>query len=254
MAIRAFEPKPGVMFFRAGSAFLRDGDRAATGEVGTSRGVLDFGKPDGRARVKKLASLSARTGPEFEKVFGGADDGFIVFHDKDRIASGTKFAEEVKKTTGVPRVEADAGFIENEKSSGQPSTETTGKVHSLKFSSRERSGGAVQCEVSEADADQVTEAVADVFQRGLGRGIFCFYFLEEGSKFGKGQGVEFGHGFSGDPPVSCFGAVPLAGACGAGSVGAIAGEEDPDMHLVGFGFQPPEKATDAVPVTGFPEF
>ena len=26
------------------------------------------------------------------------------------------------------------------------------------------------------------------------------------------------------------------------------------MHLVGFGFQPSEKATNAVPVAGFPEF
>jgi hypothetical protein len=43
MAIRALEAKPGVIFLGARSAFFRKRDHAATGEVGTSWGVLDFG-------------------------------------------------------------------------------------------------------------------------------------------------------------------------------------------------------------------
>jgi hypothetical protein len=133
-----------------------------------------------------------------------------VFDDKDRIASGTKFAKEFEKTTGVARVESDTGFIEYEKSSGQSGAKATGEVHALKLSSRERPGGAVECEISEADADQITEAVTYVFQWGLGRGILGFYFLEEGGEFGKREGVEFGHGLACDPPVGGFGPVSLA--------------------------------------------
>jgi hypothetical protein len=58
-----------------------------------------------------------------------------VFDNKNRVAGGTKFAEEVEKTTGVARVEADTGFIEHKKSSGQSGAKTTGKIHALKFSS-----------------------------------------------------------------------------------------------------------------------
>ena len=46
----------------------------------------------------------------------------------------------------------------------------------------------------------------------------------------------------------------LSSAGVAGGVGAVAGEEDADVHLVGFGFEPVEEAFDAVPATGFPEF
>ena len=45
----------------------------------------------------------------------------------------------------------------------------------------------------------------------------------------------------------------FAAAGGAGGVGAVAGEEDADVHLVGLGFEPVEEAFDAIPVAGLPE-
>jgi hypothetical protein len=45
----------------------------------------------------------------------------------------------------------------------------------------------------------------------------------------------------------------FAAAGGAGGVGAVTGQEDADVHLVGLGFHPVEEAFDAIPVTGLPE-
>jgi hypothetical protein len=81
-----------------------------------------------------------------------------------------------------------------------------------------------------------------------------FDFLKKGAEFGQGKRVELGHGFPGDPPVSGFGAVSLAGAGGASAIGSITSQKDADMHLVGFGFKPSKKPANAIPVSRFPKF
>jgi len=228
--------KPRVTFFWAGSAGGRDGNGATTGEVGAGGGVLDFSQTSGRSGIQKMATITSGSGAEFEKIFRGANDRFIVLNNEDRIAGGAEFMKKIEKAAGVARVESDAGFIENEKSSRKAGAEASGEVDALKFPAREGSGGAVKSQVAEADAEEEAETMADIVERSLGGRVGGFDFLKEGAEFGQGERVKLGHGFSGDPPVGGFGAISLAGTGGAGAVGSIAGQKDADMHLIGFGF------------------
>ena len=77
--------------------------------------------------------------------------------------------------------------------------------------------------------------------------------VEPGEEVGDGEGPEVGEGFAVDLEAEGFGLEAAAAAGGAGGVGAVAGEEDADVHLVGLGFEPVEEALDAIPIAGLPE-
>ena len=162
--------------------------------------------------------------------------------------------KKIEKAASVARVESDAGFVENEESSREAGAETAGEVDALEFPAREGSGGSVESQVAEADAEEEAKAMADIVERSLRRRVGGFDFLKKGTEFGQGKRVELGHGFSGDPPVGGFGAVSLAGAGRASAVGSITGQKDADVHLVGFSFKPSKKPANTIPVSGFPKF
>ena len=77
---------------------------------------------------------------------------------------------------------------------------------------------------------------------------------EEGEEISDGHGPEFGEVFAFDLEAESFGLEAFAAAGVAGGVGAVAGKEDADVHLVGFCFQPIEETFHAVPAAGLPEF
>ena len=161
------------------------GNGAAAGEIGAGGGVFDFRESGGRAGVEKLAALAPGTGAEFENVFGGADDGLIVFNHKDSVAGGAKLTEKIEEAAGVAGVEADAGFVEDKEGAGQTRAEATGEVDALEFSARESPGGAIEREVAETHAEKKAEAVANIFQGRLGGSIVGFYLLQKVGKIGQ---------------------------------------------------------------------
>ena len=173
-----------MAFLRAGAPGGQ-GNGAAAGEIGAGGGVFDFRESGGRAGVEKLAALAPGTGAEFENVFGGADDGFIVFNHEDSVAGGAKFTEEIEEASGVAGVEADAGFVEDKEGAGQTRAEATGEVDALEFSAGESSGRAIEREVAETHAEKKAEAMANILQGRLGGGVFGFYLLQEVGKIGQ---------------------------------------------------------------------
>ena len=78
--------------------------------------------------------------------------------------------------------------------------------------------------------------------------------LEEGEEVSDGHRPELGEGFAFDFEAEGFGLEALSPTGVAGGVGAEAGEEDTDVHLVCFRFQPIEEAFHAIPAAGLPEF
>jgi hypothetical protein len=80
-----------------------------------------------------VATFGARPWAQFENVFGGANDGFVVFYDEDGITSSAEFAKEVEEATRIARMKADTGFIEDEESTGETGAEAVGEVDALKF-------------------------------------------------------------------------------------------------------------------------
>jgi len=80
-----------------------------------------------------VATFGARAWAQFKNIFGGANDGFVVFYDEDGITSSAEFAEEVEETACIARMEADTGFIEDEESAGETGAEAVGEVDALEF-------------------------------------------------------------------------------------------------------------------------
>jgi len=80
-----------------------------------------------------VATFGARAWAQFENIFGGANDGFVVFYDEDGITSSAEFSKEIEETTCIARMEADTGFIEDEESTGETSAEAVGEIDALEF-------------------------------------------------------------------------------------------------------------------------
>ena len=80
-----------------------------------------------------MATFGARAWAQFENIFGGANDGFVVFYDEDGITSSAEFAKEVEEATCIAGVEADTGFIEDEEGASETGAEAVGEVDALEF-------------------------------------------------------------------------------------------------------------------------
>ena len=80
-----------------------------------------------------MATFGARAWAQFENIFGGANDGFVVFYDEDGITSSAEFAKEIKEATRIAGMKADTGFIEDEESAGETGAEAVGQVDALEF-------------------------------------------------------------------------------------------------------------------------
>jgi hypothetical protein len=80
-----------------------------------------------------VATFGARAWAKFENIFGGANDGFIVFYDEDGIASSAEFAKEIEEATCIAGMKADTGFIEDKESAGKTGAEAVGEVDALEF-------------------------------------------------------------------------------------------------------------------------
>jgi hypothetical protein len=185
-----------------------------------------------------------------------------MFDDDDGISEVAEAGKGEDEAFGVAGMEADTGFIEDEEGMDESGAETGGEVDSLGFTAGKGAGGSVEGQVAEADLDQEAESGADLFE-GEGEGVMGGgvgaggKLVDQFQGVGDGQGVNVGEGEGlgrvlgvGKEPEQGIGLEPAATAGGAGSVGAIAGEEHADVHFVGFGFEPFEVAADAVPGVG----
>lgn len=81
----------------------------------------------------------------------GAHDAGLVFDHHDGVAGVAEFLKDAHEAVGVTRVQADAGFVENEESIDQTRAETGGEIDALGFATAQRARRAIQCQVAEAD-------------------------------------------------------------------------------------------------------
>jgi hypothetical protein len=98
-----------------------------------------------------VAAAAAGFGADFDDVVGGADHGLVVFDDDDGVAGVGERADDRDEAVDVARVEADAGFIEDEECVDERRAEAGGEVDALDLAAGEGLGLAVEGEVAEAD-------------------------------------------------------------------------------------------------------
>jgi len=226
-----------------------DGGLAPSAEPSACRGVLGLQDACGLAGVHEMAARGARTGPDFDEPIRRAHHRFIVFDHDDGVPLFDQASEDADHAREVARVHADAGFIEHEDGVGQAGPEAGRQVDALHLAAGERAGKPVQREVAEADRLKVAEPREHGLERMVGRvaGVLRGMRPEQRPKFGHRKRVQFGQGASLPSPPQRFFAEALASAFRALFIGAPAGEEDPHVHLVGAGLEPPEEPADAVP-------
>ena len=100
-------------FFRF-AAFGRNGDGAAAEEVVGGEGIFLRGDLGGRTAEHELSAGFAAAGTDVGQPIGGADDGFLVFDDKEGVPVVAQAAHDAEELSEVARVEADAGFVHDE--------------------------------------------------------------------------------------------------------------------------------------------
>ena len=183
-------------------------------------------------------------------MIGGAHDGFLVLDDEECVAAVAQAFHDADEAADVAGVEADGGFVEDEEGVHQGGAEAGGEVDALEFAAGEGAGLAVEVDVAEAGAVHVTEAGGDLVTQHAGGavGFGDGEGVQEGQQIGDGELPEVGDGFAGETVVVGVFFEAAAIAIRTGGVGAEAGEEDADVHLVGAGFEPFEEAANAVPV------
>ena len=157
-------------------------------------------------------------------------------------------------------MEADAWLVHDEEGVHQRGTQAGGEVHPLDLAARERLGCTVEREIAETDGLKVAEAGGDLLAKHQGAGITLRkgHAAQEGGEAGdrRGRDLRKGHRVprNGQPVVERLGLEAAAVAAQAWLVGAVAAEEDADVHLVCPLLHPLEKPVYAVPAVVLPEF
>ena len=94
-------------------------------------------------------------------MIGGADHGFLVFDDHERVALVAQAAHHLDEAAEVARVKADRRLIEDEERVDQRGAEASGEIHALDLAAGKRARGAVEREVAKADLDEIAQARGD---------------------------------------------------------------------------------------------
>ena len=115
--------------------------RSAAAEVVSGEGVLGLcGDLRRRAAEDEFAAVFAAPGADVDEVVGGADDGFLVLDDEEGVALVAEAVHDVDEASDVARVEADAGFVEDEERVDQGGAEAGGEVDALDFAAARACG------------------------------------------------------------------------------------------------------------------
>ena len=169
----------GRVINRHRTAALGDGDGLSAGKV-ASRDAKRRRKQGGNVALEDhVTAAGTGLGSYFNDVVRGADHRFVVLDDDDGVAGIGQGADDRDESLDVPRVQADAGFVEDEERVDERSAEAAGEVDALDFAAGKGFGLTVEREVAEADLLKVTETGEDRNKRVVRAG--------RGFRFGRGN-------------------------------------------------------------------
>src|SRR5207245_3834945 len=73
----------------------------------------------------------------------------------------------------VARVQADRGLVEHVEDAAQLRADLRRQPNALAFAARERGGGAVEAQITQANAAQILQALADLVDDATGENLFA---------------------------------------------------------------------------------
>ena len=237
-----------------------------------------------RAEAHDAAAAFPRPGAEVENAVGGKHDLGVVLDDHQRVAGIAQLFHDADHAAHVARVQSDRRLVEREQRIGERGAERGGEIDALHFTAGEGSRLAVEREVAQPHVREIAEPRAHLGQQQVGRlvhGRRQTQLLEKRPRALDRQQHEIVHRqprqrcepvfapvdaarqkapggpecgvrilLRAHPPQQGAGLEPRTAARLAGRIGAVAGEQHADVHLVGPGFQPLEVAGNAVPRAG----
>ena len=153
---------PGVLFPHIGFA---DALQVLKGE-GTLRLLRAF--LPGHALKHHFSPVQAGFRPQVYEAVRGADNLRVVLYHHHGVADIPQAFENGDQPFGIPRVQADGGFVQDIHGAHQGAAEGRYQVHALAFTAGERIHGAGQGQVSQSHIFNALEAVLD-FLDGLAR-------------------------------------------------------------------------------------
>src|SRR5262245_21027974 len=149
-------------------------------------------------------------------------------------------------------METDGGFVEDIKRVDQRRADGGGEIDPFQFAARERARLAIEGQIFQADADEITEAATDLIEdqaRHLVEGAGGFQALEKFMLRGNAHGIDLSDVFAIDAIIQRVGFEAAALAFGAHEIGPVARQEHAHMHAITAPLQSAEPAADTSVLT-----
>ena len=102
-----------------------------------------------------IASCFTVTGAKINDLVGGAHHARFMLYDHDRISEVAQLLHDLHQLRGIARMQPNTRFIQNIQRVYQPSAQARSKIHSLRFTARERACRAVERQISKPDIQQI---------------------------------------------------------------------------------------------------
>ena len=140
---------------------------------GGDRG-LHRAQPLGRAAVKHLAPVLARTGADIDQPVRAAQHLQIMLHHEQRVAAGLELGQCVVQGLAIGRMQAGGGLIKHVHHAEQAGTDLCRQAQALQFARRQRRGRAVHRQIAQTERLQRADPFDQIVRDALGRDAFLF--------------------------------------------------------------------------------
>ena len=168
-----------------------------------------------------------------------------MLDDEHDVVARRELAEHRVQRRDVARMQADRGLVEHEQRAHERRAERGRERHALRLAAGERARLAIEREVAEADALEVRKPAFELASRDLALTGRRAQLLREFSRLADLERVPVGEAPCADPIRKGCGIQAFSAAHAARIVGAVAREQDADVHLVRLRLEPAEPAEHA---------
>ena len=121
-----------------------------------------------RPRRHNIAATHARPGAEIDEVVGRSHRFFIMLDDNDRVAHVAQVVQCIEQPFVIARMQANRWLVQNVQHTDQTRPNLTGQSNALRFTSRQRRGGAIERQIVEPHIQQEPQACTDLLEHFRG--------------------------------------------------------------------------------------
>ena len=107
-----------------------------------------------------------------------------MLYNNNGIAQVTQLLQHLDKPFCIATVQTNTGFVEDIETAHQTASKRSGKIDTLALAARQAVGGAVECQIAQANIHQVLQPVFDFGKNTLG---YLFLMLAEFEALYPGQ-------------------------------------------------------------------